>query len=136
LEVSWQPSSDFVLIFIIAGRNLFPVSGYLHLVWKLFAPALQNTCPVVFENCKFIRTVTLSESNYTTFNVSIQRGSGNFEIMEDNTLVAKGRILSVENMNDDTGVPDFDEGVAANVLQSDEIYRELHLRGYSYRSVN
>lgn len=77
-NVEW----NFISGHVVDGRNLFPGTGYITLVWE----ALSTMCgmmlsdmKVVLENVKFLRATTVSEeSNY--FHVMIQRDGGKFEV--------------------------------------------------------
>ena len=66
--------------------------------------------------------------------VSVSPGSGQFEICENDSVVASGRIT----MLTESGTPD-DDDLPTPVLEagplplnSDDIYKELRLRGYDY----
>ena len=65
--------------------------------------------------------------------VNVTPGSGQFEISENDSVVASGRIsiVSEPGMSDDKSpTPDLDTGPLP--LNSDDIYKELRLRGYDY----
>lgn len=67
-----------------AGRNLFPATGYLHLVWESLA-LMRNETPegysVIFENVKFLRATNIpTGAENLQLIVMIQRGTGNFEV--------------------------------------------------------
>ncbi|XP_063925092.1 fatty acid synthase-like [Zophobas morio] len=122
----------------IDGRNLFPATEYLHLVWQTYAQSrrlLTIDIPVLFENCKFIRAVTLPKSGYVKLLITIQRGTGNFEILEKDSLVVSGRIQICPNANKQQNIlpklNSFNDD-KLEMLEQDEIYREFYLRGYNY----
>jgi len=65
--------------------------------------------------------------------VTVTPGSGQFEISENDSVVASGRIsmLTEPGTTDDEGSPaTVDAGPLP--LNSDDIYKELRLRGYDY----
>jgi len=66
--------------------------------------------------------------------VTVSPGSGQFEICENDSVVASGRIslLSEAGTSDDEECPTpvLDSGPLP--LNSDDIYKELRLRGYDY----
>ena len=65
--------------------------------------------------------------------VTVSPGSGQFEICENDSVVASGRIsiLSESGTSDDEcPAPVLDSGPLP--LNSDDIYKELRLRGYDY----
>ncbi|KAJ8946533.1 hypothetical protein NQ318_004669 [Aromia moschata] len=124
---------------VIDGRNLFPATGYLYLVWETLAlmeGTYLNDMNVVFENCKFMRATALMEKRFLQFNVIIQRSTGNFEIVEADSLVVKGKIYVAEEDQSERvsfdlpGIPKSE----ALPLTSKDIYKELRLRGYNYKS--
>jgi fatty acid synthase len=100
--------------------------------WKLSVINL----PVVFEDCKFIRAVTMSKSGFIKLFVTIQRGSGNFEVLYKDMVVVTGRVSHCSNVSQEqTNLKPFDlcSKDATQILEQDEIYKELNLRGYNYR---
>lgn len=67
----------------VLGRNLFPATGYLSLVWETVAMMLGRLTPdtaVVFENVKFLRATTIPKDGSMELYVMVQRASGNFEV--------------------------------------------------------
>ncbi|XP_011858702.1 PREDICTED: fatty acid synthase-like [Vollenhovia emeryi] len=62
---------------VINGKNLFPSTGYLFLLWERIG-TLRNQeysdVPVVFEDITFHRATTLSKYNNVELNISIQKG--------------------------------------------------------------
>ncbi|RZC40858.1 Ketoacyl-synt C, ketoacyl-synt, and/or PS-DH domain containing protein, partial [Asbolus verrucosus] len=123
---------------IIDGRNLFPATAYLNMVWETYVQSRRLAIidvPIVFESCRFIRAVTMPKRGYCNLYVSIQRGTGIFEIMEKDALVVTGRIYSPEDVEahkSNFALSNLDEHDPSLVLEQDEIYRELYLRGYNY----
>jgi fatty acid synthase len=92
--------------------------------------------PVIFEDCKFIRAVTMPKSSFIKLFVTIQRGSGNFEVMHNGMVVVTGRIYHCSNVSQEqTNLKPFHlcSEDATQILEQDEIYKELNLRGYNYR---
>ncbi|KAJ8946537.1 hypothetical protein NQ318_004673 [Aromia moschata] len=122
---------------VIDGRNLFPATGYLYLVWETLAlmrGTYLNSMNVVFENCKFMRATALTKKGHLQFNVMIQRSTGNFEIIVGDSPVVTGRIYETKEQQmervsfDLPGIPKYE----ALPLTSKDIYKELRLRGYNY----
>lgn len=122
---------------IILGRNLFPATGYLYAVWESYASNYLNrsaqVAPVVFENCKFIRATIMPKTGYLRMKVSIQRHTGYFEVIENNAVVVTGRIISPKNIRDHQCKLEVKEENLDGGLDQQDIYKELHLRGYDYR---
>jgi fatty acid synthase len=118
---------------------LFPATEYLRLVWQTFAESrrlLVNDLPVIFENCKFIRAVTMPKDGPVKLIITIQRGTGNFEVMDKDAVLVTGRISHCSNMSQEQ--INLEPHVLTTkdptlILEQDEIYKELYLRGYNYR---
>lgn len=126
-------SSVFVL-----GKQLFPASGYLYMVWETFC-IMQgiplNASRVSLRNCKFLRATSVPSKDSLIFTVSIQLGTGNFEVLEDNSIVATGSIGFLPDS--EVNVWSF---ISPNLMESHglwmdkkDVYKELRLRGYHYR---
>lgn len=65
--------------------------------------------------------------------VTVSPGSGQFEISENDSVVASGRIAILTEpgvSDDDSPAPVPDAGPLP--LNADDIYKELRLRGYDY----
>ncbi|XP_044262250.1 fatty acid synthase-like [Tribolium madens] len=120
---------------VIDGRNLFPATGYLNIVWELIAKErnlIPVYLPIVFENCKFVRATTIPKSGFITFSVSLQKTSGIFEITENNNLVVTGRVYTPSEINF-INLPELElRNDSKDVLDESDVYKELYLRGYNY----
>ncbi|KAJ3652400.1 hypothetical protein Zmor_018369 [Zophobas morio] len=129
---------EFMKGHVINGRNIFPATEYLRLAWQTFAHFRKQTIdamPVKFENCKFIRATTMPNTGYLNLLVMLQRGTGNFEILEKNSLLVRGRITTCSNSDRqqiNLSSNDTLKDDKLKTLQQDDIYREFHLRGYNY----
>jgi hypothetical protein len=66
----------------------------------------------------------------------VQRGSGEFEICKDQTLLATGRVSAPKNIREEyvTKLPELD-GSGSITVGGDEVYRELEQRGYQYKGL-
>ena len=122
------------------GRNLLPATGYLYLVWETYVQThrlLISDVPVLFENCKFIKAVPLPRSGYIKLLIMVQRGTGNFEILEKDSLIVSGRIQLCPNGTQQVTLPNSNllSNNKLEILEQDDIYREFYLRGYNYRLV-
>lgn len=92
---------------------------------------------VSFENCKFIRATAVPKKGHISLQISIQKGSGNFEIVEGDSLVVTGRIslLGSRTQSEDLRRYHFSRQFNSTAvrLTSKDIYKELRLRGYNYK---
>ncbi|XP_061706554.1 fatty acid synthase-like [Cydia pomonella] len=125
----------------IDGRVLFPATGYLALVWRTVAKINNlemEQAAVVLENVHFRRATIMTHDAPVRFLVSLLSGSSEFEVCEGGEVVATGTArlaadptaerLSVAALSAyDTEPEDLPS------LDSDDIYKELRLRGYYYK---
>lgn len=120
----------------LAGRILYPATGYLFLVWQAFA--YQNRFhiedfDIEFEDVKFLRATTLGKNQNVDLIVSIQRSTGRFDIADGTNAVVSGfvkrpnnyKMLSLNTEEDDDKV----------TLLTKDFYKELRLRGYNYKGL-
>ena len=80
----------------------------------------------------------MPNTGYLNLLVMLQRGTGNFEILEKNSLLVRGRITTCSNSDRqqiNLSSNDTLKDDKLKTLQQDDIYREFHLRGYNYRLV-
>ena len=85
-----------------------------------------------------MRAVTLPKSGYVKLLITIQRGTGKFEILEKDSMIVSGRIHHCPNASEQqVNLPNFHSfsDNKLEILKQDDIYREFNLRGYNYRLV-
>ncbi|XP_055692304.1 fatty acid synthase-like [Lutzomyia longipalpis] len=120
----------------IDGRILFPATGYLMLAWRHFSfirRRTHNNTPVVFENVSFHRANILLPGGAVKLTINFFDGSEKFEICEGNSLVASGTIRIPENIEEEMlPLEPHSESINDLVLNTNEVYKELRLRGYDY----
>lgn len=133
---------EFISGHIIDGRNLFPATGYLTLVWEtlgMMRGELYTEVPVVFENVRFIRATNIPKEGNVDFLVMVQKGSGNFEVVQGGTAIVSGRVYVPEDINkemiDLKPIEISQEIQELPRLTSRDIYKELRLRGYHYKGL-
>ncbi|KAJ8675796.1 hypothetical protein QAD02_011582 [Eretmocerus hayati] len=123
---------------VIDGRNIFPASGYLKLVWETFATMLEKDyldVPVIFKEIQFKRATNIPETGELLFKVTIQPGSGRFEVSEGGATVVSGIIYTSSHPEKERlGVspPETDE---EEVLTTRDIYKKFKLSGYNYQGL-
>lgn len=135
VDLTSDNSEDLYLFgHCIDGRYLYPATGYLMLAWKALAEIKGkdvSVLPVVFENVKIHRATVLSRTGITRFLVDITSAGGDFEISEAGMTVASGHIYVSEDRSQID--PDYLKEVHNGTkLNSNDIYKELRLRGYDY----
>ncbi|XP_045453923.1 fatty acid synthase-like [Melitaea cinxia] len=130
--------NTYMLGHVIDGRNLFPATGYLVMVWEtlgMIMGELYTELSVVFEDVRFHRSTNIHKSGQLEFIVSIQIGSGSFEIVESRTSIVTGRIRVKENVGQEFRlIPTEPESTGPNIkhMLSKDFYKETRLRGYQY----
>ncbi|CAH2093504.1 unnamed protein product [Euphydryas editha] len=130
--------SDFLLGHVVDGRQLYPATGYLVMVWETFGlimGQLFTELSVIFEDVRFQRATNIPKNGDLEFVVVIHRGSGLFEIVESNASIVTGRIRVKNNVGQDyRWLPAEPESTGPNVkhLLTKDFYKELRLRGYQY----
>jgi fatty acid synthase len=66
----------------------------------------------------------------------VQKGTGNFEVVEGGAAVVTGRVRLPENVSQERVLLDFFVPQTSDdllELSSQDIYKELRLRGYNYQ---
>lgn len=94
-----QESKDLYLLdHVVDGRILFPFTGHIVLAWKALCKLRGldvNKTPVIMEDIKVHRATILTHA--VKFDVTISFGTGEFEILEGDSLAANGKIHIVED---------------------------------------
>ncbi|XP_046964411.1 fatty acid synthase-like [Vanessa cardui] len=133
-----QEMSEFMVGHVVDGRNLYPATGYLVMVWETLAMMIGELfiqVSVVFENVRFLRATNIPKEGILEFIVMIQKGGGNFEIFESGASIVTGKVYAQKNVGQDFRVlPDEPESTGPNVMHilTKDFYKELRLRGYQY----
>jgi fatty acid synthase len=75
-------------------------------------------------------------AGFLEFDIMVQKGSGNFEVYEGGATVVTGTVRVPENVCHETASLEFSEPQTSDdllELSSQDIYKELRLRGYNYQ---
>ncbi|XP_044732180.1 fatty acid synthase-like [Chrysoperla carnea] len=136
-----KPTYEYLTGHVVDGRNLFPATGYLVLMWNALSEIegeLLENIAVEFEDVKFLRATNIPKKNTLTFGMMIQKGTGNFEILESDSVVVTGRLKRLpHNSKELLKLPEVKPIVNDTdklPLNSRDIYKELRLRGYNYQN--
>uniref|UniRef100_T1H7Z0 Carrier domain-containing protein n=1 Tax=Rhodnius prolixus TaxID=13249 RepID=T1H7Z0_RHOPR len=129
---------EYIAGHVVDGRNLFPATGYLWLVWETVSMLRGETfheVPIVFENVRFHRATNLSKDGSIDFIVIVQKVSGKFEVVEGGAAIVTGTTyvpqdVSSEMIELQERCPPSEYPMSAN-----DIYKELRLRGYQYKGL-
>ncbi|CAH1979654.1 unnamed protein product [Acanthoscelides obtectus] len=128
IDSEWQ----YVVGHVIDGRNLFPATGYLYLVWQTLALTKNinmSGMDIVFEDCRFHQATQLPSKGYLSFLVTLDI-SGKFEVSESNVSIVTGRITILETEDSEPVL--HNDFHLNNSMKLQDIYKELKLRGYNY----
>ncbi|XP_077295535.1 fatty acid synthase-like [Arctopsyche grandis] len=132
---------EYLADHVIDGRNLYPATGYLVLVWEtlgMMMGEIFTEVSVVFEDVRFERASNIPKEGDLQFMITIQKKSGNFEITESNAVVVTGKVYAKKDVSQYYGqLEDPDEciGPFARNLSTKDFYKEMRLRGYNYSGV-
>jgi len=127
----------------IDGRNIFPSSMYLMMIWKTFAK-LHNMdfeqFPVVFENIQLKRITIIPNEGTVEFLINIFKKTGLFEICESDSVIISGNVRAFGAFErDQSKISPLMMSSSANKdflsLNTKDVYKELSLRGYEYRGI-
>ncbi|KPJ04124.1 Fatty acid synthase [Papilio xuthus] len=118
------------------GVNVIPEALLLVLTWKTLAMTRNvdhNQLSVKLDNVYFNREVSFGENKFAKIKVSINKGNHRFEITNDEIVVATGHITD-DFKSEKCNVEPVKENSEDDILlTSDEIYRLLYLRGYTFK---
>ncbi|CAG7726084.1 unnamed protein product [Allacma fusca] len=131
-------TDDFLTGHEIDKKIVFPATGYIYLVWKAFAKLHYNQyeeTPVILENINFKRMTILPPYQDIEFIISVITDSGFFEIFENSEIVCTG-IIHMANKEDQEMISNTpDEINVENVLDHEDFYKLLVLKGYDYQGM-
>ncbi|XP_059765124.1 fatty acid synthase [Balaenoptera ricei] len=141
IDASPETPDHYLLDHCIDGRVIFPATGYLFLVWKTLARALDQNMeqvPVVFEDVTLHQATILPKTGTVALEVRLLEASCTFEVSESGNLIVSGQIHQWKDPDPrlfdnqyGTDPTPVDPNAAFHLSQSD-VYKELRLRGYNY----
>ncbi|XP_069124449.1 fatty acid synthase-like isoform X2 [Argopecten irradians] len=139
IDFSADSKYHYIIDHRINGLDLFPASGYLTLAWRALARVLgqlYTQMPVSFSNVVFHRATILPKSGKLTFRVNLVQATGCFEISQDDGLVASGVISPAQGAanwgTQEVPIPKSPLRSLEPELTTEDIYKELRLRGYEF----
>ena len=140
-----EPRYQYLVGHKVDGRILFPATGYLWLVWDIFAhirgykgeagKAMLNV-GAEFRQVEFKRATILPKNGSVTLNVLILTSVGRFTVTEGGATCVTGYIRlcpadpSTEKLEKLIKVQE--DGTEKIVLSPNDIYKDFKVRGYDY----
>ncbi|NWS73173.1 FAS synthase, partial [Crotophaga sulcirostris] len=139
IDVGPESPDHYLVDHCIDGRVLFPATGYLVLAWRTLARSLGlniDKMAVLFEEVTIHQATILPKKGSVQLEVRLMPASHCFEVSGNGNLAVSGKISLLENTapknSDNQPVhTQVDTSSKAGLLKED-LYQELHLRGYNY----
>ncbi|NXA42880.1 FAS synthase, partial [Eudromia elegans] len=139
IDVSPDSPDHYLVGHCIDGRVLYPATGYLVLAWRTLARSLgmgMEQTAVMFEDVTIHQATILPKKGSTQLEVRLMPASHCFEVSGNGNLAVSGK--SVKCIPWPARIH-FDLQINVDMssksgLSKDDIYQELHLRGYNYGS--
>ncbi|CAK1541490.1 unnamed protein product [Leptosia nina] len=120
---------------VIRGKNLYPFSAALVSVWDTFAMHNgyeKRNVSVRFSDLHFLAQPVLHYREQLKIQVNIHRGTGKFEVLNENIVVVTGYInqhSAKENFKQHKIDIDTNE---STILKANDVYKLLHTRDFNY----
>ncbi|TRZ14389.1 hypothetical protein HGM15179_012680 [Zosterops borbonicus] len=141
IDVSPESPDHYLIGHCIDGRVLYPATGYLVLAWRTLARSLgmaMEEMAVTFEDVTIHQATIIPKKGAVQLEVRLMPVSHMFEVSGNGNLAVSGKISLLENTAEKnfSNQPDgfrtqVDRSSKPGLLKED-IYQELHLRGYNY----
>ncbi|NXI49651.1 FAS synthase, partial [Chloroceryle aenea] len=141
IDVSPNSPDHYLVGHCIDGRVLYPATGYLVLAWRTLARSLgmvMEQMAVSFEEVTIHQATILPKNGSVKLEVRLMPASRCFEVSGNGNLAVSGKIAVLEN----TALKNLHNQPADSRTQADvspksgllkeDVYQELHLRGYNY----
>ncbi|KPJ13817.1 Fatty acid synthase [Papilio machaon] len=131
----YDNDNKFINQYTRNGVNVIPEALILVLTWKTLAMARNvdhNQMSIKFNNVYFNHEVSFEENKLAKITISINKGDYKFEVTNYDTVVATGHIMDESQTNKCNFEPNNENSEDDIFLTSDEIYRLLGFRGYSF----
>ncbi len=129
-----EPEYQYLEGHAVEGKIIFPAAGYIFLVWETFAlmhGKLYSEFPVTFENIEILAATIMEREVLTQFRIMIHPSSGEFKVLNEDTVNVTGSIMHTENVKlFEKNKTEISNGSVT--LSSDDLYKEFRLRGYNF----
>uniref|UniRef100_A0A8D2NH06 Fatty acid synthase n=1 Tax=Zonotrichia albicollis TaxID=44394 RepID=A0A8D2NH06_ZONAL len=141
IDVSPDSPDHYLIGHCIDGRVLYPATGYLVLAWRTLARSLgvaMDEVAVTFEDVTIHQATIIPKKGSVQLEVRLMPASHCFEVSGNGNLAVSGKISLLEDTaqnnfrNQTDGLRTQADRSSKPGLLKDDIYQELHLRGYNY----
>uniref|UniRef100_A0A8C0FTT8 Fatty acid synthase n=1 Tax=Bubo bubo TaxID=30461 RepID=A0A8C0FTT8_BUBBB len=141
IDVGPDSPDHYLVGHCIDGRVLYPATGYLVLAWRTLTRSLgmaMEQTAVMFEEVTIHQATILPKKGSVQLEVRLMPASHCFEVSGNGNLSVSGKISLLENTalkNFHNQQVDFQTQVdmsSKSGLLKEDVYQELHLRGYNY----
>ncbi|NWU98405.1 FAS synthase, partial [Upupa epops] len=141
IDVSPSSPDHYLVGHCIDGRVLYPATGYLVLAWRTLARSLgmsMEQMAVKFEEVVIHQATIIPANGSVQLEVRVMPISHCFEVSGNGNLAVSGKISLLENTtlknlhNQKVDLKTQGDMSSKYGLLKDDIYQELHLRGYNY----
>uniref|UniRef100_A0A8C3MLQ5 Fatty acid synthase n=1 Tax=Geospiza parvula TaxID=87175 RepID=A0A8C3MLQ5_GEOPR len=123
IDVSPDSPDHYLIGHCIDGRVLYPATGYLVLAWRTLARSLgvaMDEMAVTFEDVTIHQATIIPKKGSVQLEVRLMPASRCFEVSGNGNLAVSDGLRTQADRSSKPG------------LLKDDIYQELHLRGYNY----
>lgn len=143
-----QDRDKYIIGHCIEGRILYPATGYLFLIWRVFSfikKKIYDACfqsvenelvPIEFHNVRLTRAVILSQQRSCQIYVHFEEATGKFEVKEGGSTVCEGYARSPEEKPYGLLYESIRQKIEGEnltlELNSDDIYKQFRVSGYDY----
>uniref|UniRef100_A0A803V968 Fatty acid synthase n=1 Tax=Ficedula albicollis TaxID=59894 RepID=A0A803V968_FICAL len=141
IDVSPDSPDHYLTGHCIDGRVLYPATGYLVLAWRTLSRSLgmaMEEMAVMFEDVTIHQATIIPKKGSVQLEVRLMPASRCFEVSGNGNLAVSGKISLLENTaqknfhNQTDGFWTQVDRSSKTGLLKEDIYQELHLRGYNY----
>lgn len=116
----------------IDNKIVIPASLYLKLVWNVLREISEERDLIVFENVQiFKHQLIIPQSEEVSLVVMVQKGTGNFEVTNNDLLLCSGNVCDADR-NADVFTNKRNKNSISDLLDKNDVYDELQMRGYQY----
>lgn len=142
-----QDRDKYLIGHSIEGRVLFPATGYLFLIWRIFSftkRKIFDACfhdverelvPIEFRNVRLLRAIILG-NRVAQIYIHFEEATGKFEIKEGGSVVVEGYAFSPTESPNGLLYEDVRARIKQENLEltmtADDIYKQFRVSGYDY----